>query len=308
MAFSTDNVHVWRNLLEQAGFTLADIPKQWEAFWSFWCDRVQPAVRQALGRDDIWGVGLPMAASSTDAYLEFYIFVSAYGADYVTPEGKLVIDDPEIRRRLVKALDSYTAIYRKGCTPPDSVTWDDYDNNKAFLTQAVVLVANPTMSIPNALKRERPDDYYHNSATLEWPLGSHGEPFPIYGETHPAVVFKAAGNTATAKEFVRFLVSEGWLMHYLDFSGERLLPTISALLDQPFWLDPSDPHRMAAVMQISSRPTLYNYTAASGNWRHQLVNKELVWSKAIHRVVAEGVSPEQAVDEAIARVKQILAE
>src|SRR6185369_9976891 len=115
--------------------------------------------------------------------LEFYIFVSAYGADYVTPEGKLVIDDPEIRRRLVKALDSYTAIYRKGCTPPDSVTWDDYDNNKAFLTQAVVLVANPTMSIPNALKRERPDDYYHNSATLEWPLGSHGEPFPIYGET-----------------------------------------------------------------------------------------------------------------------------
>ena len=97
-------------------------------------------------------------------------------------------------------------------------------------------------------------------------------------------------------------------MHYLDFSGERLLPTIPALLDQPFWLDPGDRHRMAAVMQVSSRPTLYNYTAASGNWRHQLVNQELVWSKAIHRVAAEGITPEQAVDEAIARVKQILAE
>ena len=34
-----------------------------------------------------------------------------------------VIDDPEIRRRLVKAIDSYTAVYRKGCTPPDAVTW-----------------------------------------------------------------------------------------------------------------------------------------------------------------------------------------
>jgi hypothetical protein len=31
-------------------------------------------------------------------------------------------------------------------------------------------------------------------------------------------------------------------------------------------------------------------------------------SKAIHRVVAEGISPEQAVDEAIARIKQILSE
>jgi hypothetical protein len=33
-----------------------------------------------------------------------------------------------------------------------------------------------------------------------------------------------------------------------------------------------------------------------------------VWGKAIHRVAAEGISPEQAVDEAIARTKQILAE
>ncbi len=36
----THHVHVWRSLLERAGFTLEDIPKQWEPFWSFWCDRV----------------------------------------------------------------------------------------------------------------------------------------------------------------------------------------------------------------------------------------------------------------------------
>ena len=35
---------------------------------------------------------------------------------------------------------------------------------------------------------------------------------------------------------------------------------------------------------------------------------ENVWGKAVHRVVAEGISPEQAVDEAIARIKQILSE
>ena len=60
----SNHVHVWNSLLERAGFTLADIPKEWEAFWSFWCDRVQPAVRKALGRDDIWGVGLPMSAAA----------------------------------------------------------------------------------------------------------------------------------------------------------------------------------------------------------------------------------------------------
>ena len=61
----SNHVHVWNSLLERAGFTLADIPKEWEAFWSFWCDQVQPAVRKALGRDDIWGVGLPMSAAAS---------------------------------------------------------------------------------------------------------------------------------------------------------------------------------------------------------------------------------------------------
>jgi len=53
---------------------------------------------------------------------------------------------------------------------------------------------------------------------------------------------------------------------------------------------------------------MYSYAAASGEWRHQLVEAEGVWSKAAHRVVADGLSPEQAVDEAIARVHQILSE
>ena len=52
------------------------------------------------------------------------------------------------------------------------------------------------------------------------------------------MVFKG-DHDATAKEFVRFLVAEGWLAHYLDFSAERLLPPMQKLLDAPFWLDPA---------------------------------------------------------------------
>ncbi len=147
-----NNIHVWKSLLEQAGFTLEDIPKEWEPFWSFWCDQVQPAVRKALGRDDIWGIGRPMSVEAADTTDQFFQFIRAYDADYVTRDGKLVIDDPEIRQRLVKAIDSYTAVYRKGCTPPDSLTWDDGGNNEAFLAQTVVMTTNQSLSIPNALK------------------------------------------------------------------------------------------------------------------------------------------------------------
>jgi multiple sugar transport system substrate-binding protein len=103
-------------------------------------------------------------------------------------------------------------------------------------------------------------------------------------------------------------VAEGWLGHYLNFSGERMLPSMPGLLEQPFWLDPSDPHRMAAVMQAASRGAAYDDTAVSGDLRHKRVWQENIWPKAVHRVVADGISPEQAVDDAIARIKQILSE
>ena len=66
---------------------------------------------------------------------------------------------------------------------------------------------------------------------------------------------------------MRFLVGEGWLVHYLDFSGERMLPPMPKLLDPPFWLDPSDPHRMASAMQSLAARCL-RLRGVSGDWRH----------------------------------------
>jgi multiple sugar transport system substrate-binding protein len=69
---------------------------------------------------------------------------------------------------------------------------------------------------------------------------------------------------------------------------------------------------MAALMQAETRRLAHDYTAAlaagSNGWRHALVEREAVWSKAIERIVTEGITPEQAVDEAAARTKQILSE
>jgi multiple sugar transport system substrate-binding protein len=303
MGRGSNHVHVWNSLLERAGFTLADIPKEWGAFWSFWCDRVQPAVRRATGRDDIWGVGLAMSPTSdtTDQVLQFEL---AHDAPWFTPEGRLQVDNPAVRTGMVEALTEYTAIWGKGCTPPDATKWTTTDNNKAFLAQSVVMTANATLGIPAALRTERPDDY-RNAVTIEWPDGANGRPLVLYGFISRAVVFKAGRNPALAGDFVRFLAEEGWLAHWLTFAGDRYLPPMRKLVEQPFWLDPADPHRMRSAMQILTHP---HQLARGEEWQSHRIWDENVWGKAVRRVAADGLNPEQAVDEAIARIKQILAQ
>jgi hypothetical protein len=62
------------------------------------------------------------------------------------------------------------------------------------------MTPNYSLSTINALKNDRPDDYYENTATIEWPLGPNGDPFPIPAWVNQGVVFKNSRNVATAKE------------------------------------------------------------------------------------------------------------
>ena len=303
MGRATNHIHVWTSLLQRAGFTLADIPREWEAFWSFWCDRVQPAVRNAIGRDDIWAVGLAMSIDAGDTHVEYTQFQHAYDAYWVSPDGQIQVDDPTVRANLIKALEAYTAIYRKGCTPPEAIDWGNRSNNDAFVAQTVVMTLNSSLSIPNAIEASRPDDYRRNTATIEWPNGAHDQPLPIFGNIYRGAVFQTEQPTALGKDFVRLLVEDGWLAHYLDFAGDRLLPPMAKLLEQPFWLDASDPHRMASAIQTLTRPQHYDVGRAADK-----VFTDRTWRKAVHRVVAEGWMAEQAVDEAIARIKQLVKE
>jgi multiple sugar transport system substrate-binding protein len=309
MGRNTNHVHVWQSLLERAGFTLADIPKEWDAFWSFWCDRVQPAVRKALGRDDIYGVALPMSMEASDTQDELDQFLWAHTPHWLPAAEWNLVETRGARAILVQALARYTAIYKNGCTPPDASDWTNVDNNDAFLEQRIVMVPNPSLSIPNMLRQKRPENYYRNAATIEWPRNTFGEPLVVTGGASRAVVFKEGGNSAAAKEFVRFLVEDGWLAHWLDFSRDRLLPPMRKLIDRPYWLDPSDPHRMRSAMQILTQPQSYGWWGVhrDDERRFELAEPPIMRT-AVHRVAVEGWSAERAADEAIARIKQILSE
>jgi multiple sugar transport system substrate-binding protein len=71
--------------------------------------------------------------------------------------------------------------------------------------------------------------------------------------------------------------------------------------ESPFWQ--ADKHRRAVYDQFKSslQPSEF-----SKNWKFSLLDAENVWAKAMHRVVVDKVSVEKAVDELIARIKQVV--
>ena len=112
------------------------------------------------------------------------------------------------------------------------------------------------------------------------PQLSLGRPLVIDGALLRAVVFKAGTNSALAGDFVRFLAEEGWLAHWLDFAGDEILPPMRKLVEQPFWLDTSDPHRMRAAVQMLTRTHLLDMNVRDNEWRSAGIWEENVWGNA----------------------------
>ena len=115
IGLATVHIHVWQSLMDQAGIPMSAIPGEWDAFWDFWCDEVQPAVRRLPGHEKAFGVGLTLSTSSqADALNQIVMFLLAHDAYFMSQDGRLLFDEPGMRGRIVKALESLTAPAKKG--------------------------------------------------------------------------------------------------------------------------------------------------------------------------------------------------
>ena len=142
----TMHIQYWKDMLADAGYKESDIPKEWDAYWDFWCTKVQDGYRKKTGQR-AFGIGVPMGVDSSDSFYSFLTFMDAYNVKLVNDSGKLLVDDPTVRQGLINAMTDYTSVYTKGCTPPSSTSWKDPDNNVAFHNKTTVLTHNATISI-----------------------------------------------------------------------------------------------------------------------------------------------------------------
>ena len=308
----TMHIQYWKDMLAESGYKESDIPKDWNSYWDFWCSKVQAGYRQKTGKRG-FGTGFPMGVDSTDSFFSFLTFMDAYNVKLVNDSGKLLVDDPSVRAGLISAMNDYTSVYAKGCTPPSSTSWKDPDNNVAFHNKTIVMTHNATISIAakwlddmnnQALTQEQRDlgkkNYYDLIATAGFPLKPDGTKMIYRSAVKTGVIFKDAKRKDLAKQFLAFMLDEQNLTPYVEGSLGRWFPVTKAAQQRPFWK--ADPARLAVYNQFMSGTTPFEITK---NFKFTVLNNENVWAKAMNRILNEKVPTEKAVDEMIARIKEV---
>jgi len=311
----TMHIEYWIDMLNEAGFKESDIPTTWKDYWSFWCDKVQPAYRQKSG-SRAYGIGQPLGVDSSDSFYSFLTFMDAYNVKLVSDSGKLLVDDPSVRQGLINTLTDYTAPYTKGCAPPSSTSWKDPDNNVAFHNKTTVMTHNATISIAakwlddmnNATLNEEQratakKNYTQLIRTAGFPSKPDGTKMVYRAAVKTGVVFKEAKNKAAAKQFVAFLLEEANLTPYVEGSLGRWFPVTKAAQESAFWQ--ADAHRKSVYNQFKAGTVTFEFTK---NYKFTVLNNENVWAKAANRVLNEKIPVDKAVDEMITRIKTVAAQ
>ena len=296
---ATIHIFYWRDLLQPIGHD--NIPHEWNAFWEFW-KQAQNKLRSQ--QTEIYGLGLPMSIGASDTYYVFEQILEAYNVQILDAQGQLQID-PLVRQGIIDSLDWYATLYQQRYVPPTAVKWLDPDNNRSLLNRDVVMTPNPTLSIPIALRQD-PDTYRNKLGILEFPNKPNGQPMRHLVSIRQAVVFAESKNQEAAKDFLAYLTQPEVLESYLESAGGRYLPVTISAREDPFWTDPENPHLSTASQTLSHGQT--RPFSSAQNPAYSLVLQENVWGKALERIIIDGVSPEQAADEAITHINEIFDE
>ena len=299
--------HIWGNLVEEAGFKLKDAPDTWDKYWEFF-----KPVQDSLRKKDrkyrkIYACGLQITTvgPNDSNNLMNYFMAANGGGDYITPDGKFHTDDPQIREAAIRSVEFMSKLYTDGYVPPEALSWNDADDNNGYHEKLFVMDLDGTLSTELAwIKHEQ--EYLHEMVVTAYPKDNFGKQMIAGVSAGGGFIPKGAKNVAVAKDFMTYFMRPEVLNENLKGGLGRWLPPMKQIvLDDPYWLDPKDPHRKPYVelgVIGPTRPQPFAFNPAYGQFA-----AEQQWTLCHANVIKNGMTPAQAVDKCFARANEIFS-
>ncbi len=293
--------HIWRPLVEKAGYKMEDIPKTWDAYYGFFKD-VQKKLR-AQGMRNVYGLGFQVTTQGNDPNNVFNYFLLAYGGGgIITPDGKLHLDDPKVKEAIVKAIEFPTTAYKEGYVPSSAINWNDADDNNAFHAKNIVMDLDGTISTEVAIIKNKQD--YDDIVVQGLPLDNDGKPVTSQVTHGGGMIPKGAKNVEVAKDFLKYLIQPSVANDYMKIGLGRNIPAYpETVKNDPWWF--ADPHRKAYVEQNILGPTAPDWFVFNPAWAE--VRNQHVFGAAWADVMKNGMTAQAAADKASKWIQSIFA-
>ncbi|MEM9217867.1 MAG: ABC transporter substrate-binding protein [Cyanobacteria bacterium P01_F01_bin.150] len=301
-----DYIHYWKPFIEELGYSPADVPMEWNAFWQFW-QNAQTQLR-TKGHPDLYGIGLSMSDSGFDTYTSLIMFLDAYNVEVVSDEGELLLVESQNRQRMAAALNEYTRFFLEGYVPPTAVKWSGSGNNSNFIAGNVIMTQNLTLSIP--LTQKLPPSVYNQDAakryrqmaTIGRPQKPDGAELLTRKGIKQAIVPKNCPHPEAAQEFLKYLIEPQNLKQLIIGFKGRVLPVMPQLFENSIWSDSSDPH-LSAAFKVFQRPSLLPYEVIHSAFSE--VQNQQLWGKTLLKIIEDNASPTEAADWVIKEIQDI---
>ena len=248
--------HIWGDLVEKAGFKLSDAPKTWDAFWDFF--KPMQTVLRGKGMRKIYAMGpqITTVGPNDGNGLMAHFMIANGGAASSPRTASCTPTIRKVREAAIRSVTWLTNAYKEGFVPPEALSWNDADDNNAFHEKLIVMDFDGSLSTELAMIKDR-KAYLEDMRTVGLPLANDGKPMPAQIGAGGLFIPKGAKNVEVAKDFMRFFLQPEVMNANLKGGLGRVVPAIPQIVkDDPWWLDPSDPHRPPYVRESVLGPTI----------------------------------------------------
>lgn len=184
--------------------------------------------------------------------------------------------------------------------PKGTITWNDASNNEAFQMKQSAFIINPG-SVYRWIK-ENDATLHENTVLSRIPAGPRGTRVNLTA-CWAVSLPKDSPKNALAKDCLRYLYKPEVYNRIIESAGSRYLPVYRDLFQTPFWK--SNPKFVDLAAMLDEAKVLGYPGPASSLASEMFVQRVL--STAISDVLVKGMSPEDAINKADARYKEIAA-
>lgn len=275
-------VHARKDLLDKAGLKY---PANWDEFIEA-CKKIQHPPQ-------LYGYGLCLGKND-DNNCNFIHLMWSFGAQMQTKDNKPTFNTPETRKAFTLIAEMYT---KHKIIPPGAINWDNAGNNNVYQSEQYAFVQNPA-SVLAWLLVNKPA-LAEATILANLPAGPAGSFAEV--DCWAMGIFKDSKVQDVAKEALAHVMEPNRYDEFIQMAAGRYVPIYEKLTNTKFWKENRYYNTYPGIAG-SGRIIAYagQLTAAFGE-----MLRDYVLADALQSVIIQGVSVDNAVNEADKKIQAI---